>query len=767
MQRWFLLIAITALLPAATGQGGVLRRDPHAGYVYPAGGRVGTTVTVTIGGQNLRAAQDCRITGGRVQARILRWIPPPRRLDRPQAQELRRRLAELRDARLGQTGVAPVPLPGVKRARAGKQQEPVELPDHPLLQDLESKSLEELLEVARYFFQRRNPLQRKRSIEESLQVELTIAPDATPGLRDLRVLTPAGISKPLRFQVGTLPEVLEREAPLPPGPPVEVPFVGNGQIMPRDADTFRFRASAGQHLVLRARARTFVPFQADSVPGWMQTTLAVLDQEGRELAYADEFRFDPDPVLTFEVPRTGVYQVEVRDAIARGRADFVYRISVGELPFVTGIFPLGGTVGQPQEVAVTGWNLPLQHLALDTAPDAPREVALTGAVANPVTYDLSALPATPEPAAGEAGEPPILALPLLVDGCISSPGERDRLRFRGKRGDQVVIEVRARELGSPLDSVVRLYDGFDRILAWNDDHMVEGLGVRGLGLQTHQADSYLQATLPRRGLYTVEIADVRQHAGADHAYRLRVGPPCPDVKLLATPSNLNVPAGRAMPLTVYAIRRDGFDGAIDLHLDGDDRGCRLDGACIPRGRDLVHLTLTAPPDPAAPVFPLHLVGRIQVDGQIVERPVQPADNLQQAFLWRHLVPAEELVVAVIGSGRFAFRVEAIDRGPVELEPGQTTTVRFRAPPRLPLDRIRLQPAVAPAGVSLGALERSRRGFTMEIVAADTLDTGTPLDNLIIEIQARPRARGDQAKRPQAPRWMAAGTLPAMPLRASR
>jgi hypothetical protein len=31
-----------------------------------------------------------------------------------------------------------------------------------------------------------------------------------------------------------------------------------------------------------------------------------------------------------------------RDALYRGREDFVYRIAIGELPFVTDIFPLGG-----------------------------------------------------------------------------------------------------------------------------------------------------------------------------------------------------------------------------------------------------------------------------------------------------------------------------------------------------------------------------------------------------------------------------------------
>jgi hypothetical protein len=46
--------------------------------------------------------------------------------------------------------------------------------------------------------------------------------------------------------------------------------------------------------------------------------------------------------LHFSVPKGGEYTIEIRDALYRGREDFVYRIAIGELPFVTSAFPLGG-----------------------------------------------------------------------------------------------------------------------------------------------------------------------------------------------------------------------------------------------------------------------------------------------------------------------------------------------------------------------------------------------------------------------------------------
>ena len=50
--------------------------------------------------------------------------------------------------------------------------------------------------------------------------------------------------------------------------------------------------------------------------------------------------------------------IEIKDSIYRGREDFVYRITVGELPFVTSVFPLGGPAGTPPKVELKGWNLP-------------------------------------------------------------------------------------------------------------------------------------------------------------------------------------------------------------------------------------------------------------------------------------------------------------------------------------------------------------------------------------------------------------------------
>ena len=192
----------------------------------------------------------------------------------------------------------------------------------------------------------------------------------SPGERELRLATPTGLSNPLVFCVGQLPEFSKPpgKAPNPDAGSfqgqtatdsrqpavanaemrITLPAVVNGQIMPGERWTaIGSRPARGQRLVVAASARELIPYLPDAVPGWFQATLALYDAKGKELAYADDYRFHPDPVLYYEIPEDGEYVLEIRDSIYRGREDFVYRITVGELPFVTSIFPLGGPAGAP------------------------------------------------------------------------------------------------------------------------------------------------------------------------------------------------------------------------------------------------------------------------------------------------------------------------------------------------------------------------------------------------------------------------------------
>jgi hypothetical protein len=63
---------------------------------------------------------------------------------------------------------------------------------------------------------------------------------------------------------------------------------------------------------------------------------------------------------------------------------------------------------------------------------------------------------------------------------------------------------------------------------------------------------------------------------------------------------------------------------------------------------MARLSLTAPAIQETNIIQLTLEGRASIGGREVIHPAVPAQDMMQAFYYRHLVPAEELQVAVMG-----------------------------------------------------------------------------------------------------------------------
>ncbi|MCX7015199.1 MAG: hypothetical protein NTW86_22035 [Candidatus Sumerlaeota bacterium] len=639
--------------------------------------------------------------------------------------------------------------------------------DQPILDALENLSPRELQYLAAECIPN-EMRQNNAQIAETALIEITIDPGAAPGDREMRLGSGAGLTNPMRFQVGQLPEVCEQEgigSAAVETPPVDLPVTLNGQIMPGDVDRFRIRARRGQHLVLRAQARTLVPYLADAVPGWFQATLALYDPAGKEVAYDDDYRFDPDPVLYYEIPEDGVYTVEIHDSIYRGREDFVYRVAVGELPFITGMYPLGGKSGVATAASIVGWNLPGDQLPLDTQPGGGRirQTALRQGpwLSNRVPYAVDSLPECSETEPNDSvSAAQTITLPQIINGRIERPGDVDIFRFDGRAGDEVVAEVYARRLNSPLDSALRLTDASGRLLKWNDDHE-----DKATGLLTHHADSYLTARLTEDGAHYVELADAQRHGDPSFSYRLRVAPPRPDFELRLAPSSLSVPTGRNVPIAVYAVRRDGFNGDIELALKDAPAGFRLSGPRIPAGRDMVRMTLTAPGEPLDRPIALRLEGRAEIGGKAIVRPAVPAEDMMQAFAYRHLAPSQQLLVAVVGKRYGSAPLELADAVPIRVPAGGAAQVRLNTPRNQMPRNLQLELSDPPKGVTLQDVSVQPSGLAFVLKADGKAAKAGLADNLIVQAFTEPSSKAPAkavgvAK--QAPKRQSLGVLPAIP-----
>ncbi|MGA2246708.1 MAG: PPC domain-containing protein [Verrucomicrobiota bacterium] len=733
---------------------------PHLAYIYPAGGRVGTTFQITVGGQALMTASNACFSGGGITATVLDHNRPMPQKDfnelRDRLRVLQEKFQAARRSHFSETGTN-----AWTAADATERDE------------LRAKILH-------------NPPNRTANpaMIDTVTIKISIAAEAEPGDREIRLVAPNALSNPLRFCVGTLPEIsraaakpanpdfdkyLERigGAPALSGTPkheaqVTLPATINGQILPGGVDRYRFFATHGQQLIIAVSARSLMPYLADAVPGWFEATLTLLDAKGEEVASAERYRFKPDPVLHFEVPRDGQYTVEIHDSIFRGREDFVYRLSLGELPFVTGIFPLGGRAGEKTEVALSGWNLVETNMTVDNSAARPDVIPLVGKFFNSVPFAVDDLPECQAEQANHSVETAqAVTVPVILNGRIRHPGESEVFKFDGRGGQPIVAEVSARRLDSPLDSFLWLTDSSGHQLAFNDD-----FEDKGTGLNTFHADSYLTNTLPATGTYYIHIRDTEGQGGTEFAYRLRLSEPRPDFALRLVPSSLSLRTGMSAPLTAYALRRDGFTNAITLDLKDAPKGFSLSGATIGANQDKAQFTLKAPAEPTEAPVTMTLQGRALIGGQKVTHEAAPAEDLMQAFFYRHLVPSKEFAVVVNGPERpfmkDAFKI--ISDLPVTIPAGGMARVRVSAPPGKFADRFQLELDNPPDGITLTNVVFTSGGLELVISCDAAKIKPGSLGNLICEVLPKNPNQGNPQKKPgnQPRKAVAVATLPAVP-----
>jgi len=634
------LAGLILLAPVARSQ-----PRPYIGYVYPAGGQQGTTFQIRLGGQNMDDANGVLVTGAGVTARIVDYYW--RQNNQEQA------LLNEQMNILKKKTQPPKPAPGAKPPATPPPAPPVDPPTAELMEKIQRRTDEWVQTPA------------AASISALLFVEITVAPDAQPGGREIRVATVRGVSNPLVFEIGQVPEysrkpmktatiqVLGKEAQaLRKRPPEQVedkvvlPATLNGQIASAEVNQYRFTAQKGQHLVFSTQARQLIPYLADAVPGWFQPVLVLTDASGKEVAYNDDYRFKPDPTIFYEVPKDGEYVLGVYDAIYRGREDFVYRITAGELPFITSIFPLGGFPGDPVKVSMKGWNLDktqLIHPPAGAGAGVDSVAALQGKfVSNRMPYALDTLPeAFEKEPNNDVKHAQKVTLPVILNGRIDRSGDWDVFQFTGKANESIVAEVYARRLDSPLDSVLKLTDAAGKVLAFNDDH--EDIGS---GLNTHHADSYLMAKLPANGTYYVHITDTAHHGGEEYGYRLRISEPQPDFELRTVPSSISLRSKSAASVSVYVVRKDGFNGPIKLTLKDPPAGITLNPVTLSATQAVVGLAVRTTLASTQEPFSLVIEGRAMVGKTEIVHQAVPAEDRMQAFLWRHLVPARNLQALV-------------------------------------------------------------------------------------------------------------------------
>jgi hypothetical protein len=103
---------------------------------------------------------------------------------------------------------------------------------------------------------------------------------------------------------------------------------------------------------------------------------------------------------------------------------------------------------------------------------------------------------------------------------------------------------------------------------------------------------------PADGTYLVRVEDGRGFGGETYGYHLVVRRPKPDFRVTLNNDNPNVPRGGTMIVTATVTRLDGFEGPVEIKLEGLTEGITATSATIERQQYSADLALMA--DASAP-----------------------------------------------------------------------------------------------------------------------------------------------------------------------
>lgn len=492
--------------------------------------------------------------------------------------------------------------------------------------------------------------QSSPQLADRVKLRITIAADVPCGMYDLRLQGVSGVSNMLPFEVASYPNFVEnnRASQRNPNRVTALPAVLCGYVTPGGVDYFNFEGEKGQTIVATVKARQMVPYIADAVPGWFQPVLKIVDSEGREVAYSDDYHHNVDPVIITTLPKNDNYTVIIHDAIYRGREDFNYRIHLGVIPFVTGRYPAYGTVGKSVKQQLEGVNLGATTAKVKVKKAGYNSLTFTNDIGTSDAVSFYALPKgvkhiqTPKEGA-------VLNVESAISDSLTSAARVKRYIINAQMREPIIVELIGRRNGSRIDAVMRLKDCYGKVVAKKDD-TEDPLQ----GMMTFHADPVLKYTPKRSEVLILEVEDLYQGYGADYHYLLWRHRQMPTFNAFVAPANITVPAGGTATFRVDITGK--VKRPANLIVEGLPAGFTTSSLNI-RGSKRWNVSLTAPKDAEVERFPIEVKLEYPTPDGREQANVVPVDNMMQAFYYTHHIQASELALDVVQPSPYRMSVD--------------------------------------------------------------------------------------------------------------
>lgn len=492
---------------------------------------------------------------------------------------------------------------------------------------------------------------------------VTIAADAPQGVHDARVLSRLGVSSARAFSVGRLPEVtrgkpnqsLESALELKPN------SICNAVMTPRGVDYYAFQAAKGQRFAVECAAR--------GIDSKLKPVLIIADTHGRDLL-ADR----RGGLLDFKAPADGRYFVKVHSLTFQGGPAHFYRLALLEEPGT------GPAARQPSTTTVSSFSW------------VPDEAAKL-----PIVTET-------DPNDGHA-QPQKITPPCEIEGRFFPAADVDTFEFAAKKGDVWWVEVASERLGLPTDPFVLVQrvtrvgseEKLDDVAELNDipspiKPSSNGYSYDGPVYDAGSADALGKVEIKQDGVYRLQVRDLFGGTRSEprHVYRLMIRKPAPDFALAAWALHMNLRngdrnalskpialrAGTTMAFEVVVVRRDGFDGPIELGMSDLPEGVSACGLTIPAGKSVGSLLITAHDNAPRSLAGAKIFGRAQVDGKTVIRPGRLASMVWPVPDASQEIPNPRLVADVPVS------VSQSEGAPVTIAPAENKVWEVKAGDKL-------------------------------------------------------------------------------------
>lgn len=270
-----------------------------------------------------------------------------------------------------------------------------------------------------------------------------------------------------------------------------------------------------------------------------------------------------------------------------------------------------------------------------------------------------------------------VSVPCEIAGRIEKKRDRDWYSFEAKKGEVYSIEAYADRLGAPVDLYLVLRDATGkRVLAELDDNP-EVLSQTQF-LSRSEDPPRFRFVAPADGRYRLMVSSREAYvqAGPRDYYRVRIAPEEPDFRLVVMPQSPNTPdacllhPGSRQYFTAFVWRLDGWAGEVTLTAEGLPPGVTCPAQTIGPGLRQGTLVVSAGADAEAWTGPITVKGTATVDDREVVREARPA-----GITWAvpqnitALSRLERRLWLAVRPGKPPFTVDA-NRETITLAPGE-------------------------------------------------------------------------------------------------